>query len=311
MKLHLKQVEFKQLISIVAEYKQLPEAAIERDYYIVLLLKKLENSQYIENCIFKGGTSLSKCYPNTIERFSEDIDLTFVPDSILTDKQYDKELKKIEQIISFDTNNKKITSERNSRNKSMYIWFDDESKRIKLEIGSIIRPEPYTKRVVKSYIHEYLESNNYKDEIIEYDLEEVKINVLNAERTFLDKLFAVKRHALCGTLRNKVRHIYDVVKLFNLPEVKLLLKSELELKELIKLTKDTDNFYLKKRNGMENYHPNEKYDFTSWMDKFNTEIQCIYESLHKTLLYTNETQKFSVAIEVFIEINDIFNKINE
>ena len=78
MKLHENPSEFKDLISIVAADKHLPESAIERDYYIVLLLNNLANSEYVDKCVFKGGTSLSKCYPDSIERFSEDIDLTFL-----------------------------------------------------------------------------------------------------------------------------------------------------------------------------------------------------------------------------------------
>ena len=90
MRLHEFKDEFRELISIVAANKHLPEQAIERDYYIVLLLKNLEQSEYAEQCVFKGGTSLSKCYPGSIERFSEDIDLTFIPDSTLTEKQNEK-----------------------------------------------------------------------------------------------------------------------------------------------------------------------------------------------------------------------------
>ena len=78
MKLHEYQEEFRQLITIVAADMHLPESAIERDYFIVLLLKNLADSEYAEQCVFKGGTSLSKCYPGSIERFSEDIDLTFL-----------------------------------------------------------------------------------------------------------------------------------------------------------------------------------------------------------------------------------------
>ena len=40
MKLHEFTTEFRDLISIVSADKHLPESAIERDYYIVLLLKK-------------------------------------------------------------------------------------------------------------------------------------------------------------------------------------------------------------------------------------------------------------------------------
>ena len=41
MKLHEFQTEFKDLITIVANKMHLPESAIERDYYIVMLLKNL------------------------------------------------------------------------------------------------------------------------------------------------------------------------------------------------------------------------------------------------------------------------------
>lgn len=67
MRLHEYPKEFKDLVSIVATQKHLPEAAIIRDYYIVMLLKNLADSEYSEQCVFKGGTSLSKCYPGSIE----------------------------------------------------------------------------------------------------------------------------------------------------------------------------------------------------------------------------------------------------
>ena len=51
MKLHKYKDEFKSLISIVANKLHIPESAVERDYYIVLLLKKLENSEYVEKCL--------------------------------------------------------------------------------------------------------------------------------------------------------------------------------------------------------------------------------------------------------------------
>ena len=47
MKLHEFTTEFRDLISIVAADKHLPESAIERDYYIVLLLKNLADSEYV------------------------------------------------------------------------------------------------------------------------------------------------------------------------------------------------------------------------------------------------------------------------
>ena len=47
---------------------------IEKDYYVTMILRLL--SQKLPNVVFKGGTSLSKGY-KAINRFSEDIDITF------------------------------------------------------------------------------------------------------------------------------------------------------------------------------------------------------------------------------------------
>lgn len=121
MKLHEFTTEFRDLISIVSADKHLPESAIERDYYIVLLLKNLADSEYSEKCVFKGGTSLSKCYPGSIERFSEDIDLTFLGMDE-SDKVCDKTIKKIEKVMTVGAETQKIDAERSNRSKSMYVW---------------------------------------------------------------------------------------------------------------------------------------------------------------------------------------------
>lgn len=49
----------------------------------------------------------------------------------------------------------KIEDERNDRNKSAFVWPENESKetcRVKLEIGSSVRPDPFSKRSMKTYI---------------------------------------------------------------------------------------------------------------------------------------------------------------
>lgn len=311
MKLHKHPDIFAQLTTLTADFKNLSANAIKRDYYIVLLLEQLANSDFADQCVFKGGTSLSKCYPGSIERFSEDIDLTYLGTPDMTDKMYDRNLKKIETAITIGSNTEKINAERNNRNKSIWVWFDDPSTRIKLEIGSSVRPDPYSKRKVKTYIQEFLEVHDGDEDIKTFELEEVELNVLSIERTFIDKLMSVKRHAICGTLRSKVRHIYDVHRLYLLPEIKALLADTAELKRLIQLTKDTDSFYLIKRNISKEYNPCGLYDFDGWKHYFTEDIRKIYESLHENLLYTDERQVFDEAVESFNAINAIFNNINE
>ena len=310
MKLHEFPDEFRDLISIVATDKHLPESAIERDYYIVMILQNLANSEYAEKCVFKGGTSLSKCYPGSIERFSEDIDLTYLGIDE-SDKVCDRTIKKIEKIMTVGADIEKIDAERSNRSKSMLVWFGDKSNRVKLEIGSSIRPDPYSKKTLKTYIQEFLEEHDGSEDIAKYELEEISLNVLNIERTFVDKLMSVKRHAICGTIDKKVRHIYDVTRLFELQEIKDFLEDKDELKRLIEITKATDSYYLEKRNNSKEYDPTGVYDFDSWKHYLDEQISSTYENLHKDLLYTDEQQSFEDALSAFSQISEILSQIGE
>ena len=73
MNLHEKE-EFRDLINLVSEETGISEAIIEKDYFVTIFLRDLV--QEVPDVIFKGGTSLSKCY-GVVRRFSEDIDLNY------------------------------------------------------------------------------------------------------------------------------------------------------------------------------------------------------------------------------------------
>lgn len=54
--------------------------AIEKDWWVTLTLRALFQSAYAKHMVFKGGTSLSKCW-KLISRFSEDVDIALVPEA--------------------------------------------------------------------------------------------------------------------------------------------------------------------------------------------------------------------------------------
>lgn len=314
MNLHKHREEFEELIAISADYIGVPADAVRRDYYIVQMIQNLQNSEYAEACVFKGGTSLSKCYPGSINRFSEDIDLTFIPVEDMNNKKYSRALKRIENTISAGFLMEKIEAERNDRNKSAYVWPENESRetcRIKLEIGSSVRPDPFSKRSMKTYIQECLDAKGMHNVVEEFDLQEVNVNTLDITRTFLDKVMSVKRHAICGTLPGKVRHIYDVTVLLDRSDIQKFLKDTEHLKQLLSLTKETDSFYLQKRNISEEYDPMRAYAFENWKQYFNDEIRSRYETLHEDLLYTSDRQSFKKAIQAFEFISQLFASIGE
>ena len=65
---------FRDAILLTSQKLEVSEDIVEKDYYVTMILKKLSVSQY--PVVFKGGTSLSKAF-HVIDRFSEDIDITF------------------------------------------------------------------------------------------------------------------------------------------------------------------------------------------------------------------------------------------
>ena len=68
-----------QLLDIASAEKNLPKLAIEKDWWVTMVLKALSQTQYSNLFSFKGGTSLSKGW-SLIERFSEDVDIAIKRD---------------------------------------------------------------------------------------------------------------------------------------------------------------------------------------------------------------------------------------
>ena len=58
--LHKDRENFEQVILKVSEDTGIDASIIEKDYYVTLFLKRIV--EVLPNIIFKGGTSLSKCY---------------------------------------------------------------------------------------------------------------------------------------------------------------------------------------------------------------------------------------------------------
>ena len=79
MNLHKDNIIFSDLLLNASLHLNIPVAFVEKDYWITLVLSRLAKSKYVDEAVFKGGTSLSKGY-NLIERFSEDVDIAIIND---------------------------------------------------------------------------------------------------------------------------------------------------------------------------------------------------------------------------------------
>lgn len=224
MFLHEDRELFKDVIEAAAEAFSRPMAIIEKDYYVIMILKLL--SEESPGCVFKGGTSLSKCH-HAIERFSEDIDIAF--SDTLTQGQRknlkDKTIAGISARLGLP-----ISDWDKARSRRDYNCYTFDYKpidgyvqgslipgiKMEVSLGSISFPT--VKLPVDSYVYQYLKKDN-EDLVENYQLQPFEMTLQSLERTFADKIFAVCDYYMCGKTRRNSRHIYDLYML--LPRIEL------------------------------------------------------------------------------------------
>ena len=226
MKLHHNQESFDDLLQIISESKLIDKAIIEKDYFVTLFLKRLINKDY--NFIFKGGTCLSKCY-KVIERFSEDIDLSyeFEKFSRPVNKGIIETIKKVSQELDFTIENTdKILSGHNFNQYEIKYSSSTNSDIVKpiiiVETGFQVKAFPVAEKSVSSIIYDYLSENNINDIINKYDLSPFTIKTQSIERTFIDKVFAICDYFLEGKIAEHSRHIYDLKKLITTVDLNIV-----------------------------------------------------------------------------------------
>lgn len=216
--LHNDKETFEQVILKVSSETGIEASIIEKDYYVTLFLKKIVELQ--PNIIFKGGTSLSKCY-KVINRFSEDIDLNIDTVSKPTEGQRKKLKKNIVSIIdAFGFTLDNADNVRSRRNYNRYIIdyptvFSSNflKEHLIIETAVYIKAYPCERLQATSIIYDYLKQNGYDDLITKYGLEPFELNVQTASRTLIDKLYALGDYYLSDAVQEHSRHIYDLYKL--------------------------------------------------------------------------------------------------
>ena len=218
MFLHEDRQVFEEVISATSEYLGRSIDIVEKDYYVTMILKML--SEYYDNVVFKGGTSLSKAL-HVITRFSEDVDITF------SEHIGGSRRKKLKNVVMADiskTLNMPITNWeglQSDRDVNAYI-FDYKSivpsnnklsTGVKLETALGSYAFPTVEREIDSYVFQYLKSINADNLIEKYNLHPFKMFVQAVERTFIDKIFALCDYYLEGKSTRLSRHLYDIYKL--------------------------------------------------------------------------------------------------
>ncbi len=218
--LHNDPLLFEQVILRVAQETGVQPSIIEKDYYVTLFLRRIVEQQ--PNIIFKGGTSLSKCY-KLIRRFSEDIDLNIDTETHPTQGQRKKLKDTIISIVNefgFSLTNPENVRSRRDYNKYVIdyptIFLTAYLKEhLIVETAVYIKAYPCKKMMASSLIYDYLESHGYHELVEEYGLTPFALYVQTAERTLVDKVFALCDYYLCDAVYEHSRHLYDIYKLLD------------------------------------------------------------------------------------------------
>ena len=237
MKLHTADTKFfSDTIRAASQHLKINEVFVEKDYWITLVLNKLSKTDYANETVFKGGTSLSKGF-GLINRFSEDVDIAVINASDKSGNEIRNMIRAVEKEITTELNEvnlEGITSKGSRFRKSIFEYPSIDSKyknnRLIVEINSFANPFPHQQCTIKSFIYDFLEATNNSKYIEQYKLQPFTINVLKKEQTLLEKIVSLIRFSFdenaVPSISSKIRHFYDLYFLSKDAECNEFIKSE-------------------------------------------------------------------------------------
>lgn len=240
--LHEEREQFKEAVDIAAYQYGIMAQAIEKDYYVTMILRLL--SQEMPFVVFKGGTSLSKCH-NVIKRFSEDIDISI--DTSISQGQK-KKLKQV--IVSIaDELGMEITNLEDTRSRRDYNRYIIAYNTVLPLLNETLQPAvlmetsftsvsfPTVQLPVTNYIGRMMESEA-PEAISDFHLNPFVMKVQGLDRTLADKVFALCDYYLQEKVQKHSRHLYDIYKL--LPLVPQQVKFKILVEEIRNVRKQSN-----------------------------------------------------------------------
>lgn len=212
---------FSDVIIATSNALNIAPAIIEKDYYVTLLLKRI--TEKCPDIIFKGGTSLSKCF-KIINRFSEDIDIGLNADKATEGmrKNLKTSIKEAIDELGFDLDNPADIYTRSYYNKYQIKYPISEATAfikpyLYVETAIFMKPFPFEIREADTYVYRFIKEQKQEQIIEQYGLNPFNIKVQTLDRTFIDKMFALGDYYLTGKTKGYSRHLYDLYKI--MPEI--------------------------------------------------------------------------------------------
>lgn len=250
MRLYQDKELFSQIINQISKEKGINEAIIEKDYFVSLILKEIAKEN--KNIVFKGGTSLSKCF-GLINRFSEDIDISCEHKLSQSEvKSVNHGIVRIVNDLGFTLENEKEILSGMDYNKfeikypSLY-KLSGLKQNVIIETVFSINAYPTENKLASNIIYDYLKNNNLLDKVSFDEIEPFEIKTQSITRTFVDKVFALCDYYLNNDIVEHSRHLYDIHKMFDSVNfdgrLKLFIKEIRESRKLKRFCTSADDKY--------------------------------------------------------------------
>ncbi len=296
MNLHLDKKLFRQAVQFTSDQMKIPAIFVEKDYWVTYVLFTIFNDQIGSETVFKGGTSLSKCY-NIIERFSEDIDLVVLKREGESNNKLKSKIRRISNIVSDVLPEIKIaglTQKMGMNRKTAHLYrkefkgdFGQVRDTIVVEATWLGYFEPCTTKQVCSFVGEMMLRNGQREMAKEQGLLPFNILVLEPSRTICEKIMSLVRFSYgenpISDLKNKIRHVYDLNQLLSSKELITFFKSKEFDTMFLKVAQDDVVSYKNNNEWLKN-HPANSLIFENPRKVWN-DLKVVYESDFKNLVY--------------------------
>jgi hypothetical protein len=317
MILHENKTLFRQSIQFTADQLQIPAIYVEKDYWVTFALFTIFNDEIGKDTVFKGGTALSKCF-NMIERFSEDIDLVVLRHEGETNNQLTNKIKKISSVVTTvmpETNIANVTQKMGMNRKTAHSYtkeftgaYGQVRDVVIVEATWLGYFEPYTTKLLSSYVGEMMINNGQKAMAEANGLMPFEVRVLEVTRTLCEKIMSLVRFSYSAEpmddLKSKIRHMYDLHQLLSQTEFAEFFNAPAFEEMLIRVAQD-DVASFKNNNAWLQHHPVEALVFRNVEEVWKA-LDPVYSGQFRNLVYG----KLPIESEIFATLVVIKNRLS-
>ena len=319
MNLHGNKELLQDAILATAEYLEMRDIYVEKDYWVTVALYEIFHSDIANQSVFKGGTALSKCH-KLIERFSEDIDMVVLRTEGENDNQLKKKIRAISKVVEKvipEIDIEGLTNKMGNIRKTVHQYdklfkgdFGQLREHVVVEATWLGNFEPFSEMQVSSYIYEMMKAKGQDELIEQYNMAPFTIQVLSKLRTFCEKIMSLVRFSRSeepiDDLRNKIRHVYDIHQMMKDEEILQFFESSDFDDMLLKVGND-DMIGYKNNNTWIPEHPSTALIFEKPQETWE-QLSKEYNGNFKDLV-TGELPLEAALIKTLKEVADRLKKI--